>query len=77
MTRKILRANKLIYKNQCVARIHTARERGGIRVLSKDKIKSKKKNNQNWKILRRKKTFLKCAYDHERRKPSYTSIAKK
>ena len=77
MTRKMIHAHKLMYKKQSVARIHAARENGGMGIpliytIYKSEIIGIKRYLEG-----KEDKFLKWVQCYERTKPSSKSITKK
>ena len=77
MTRKMLHMQKMTYRNQCVARLHVARKKGGMGVPSVDAIYKSEIKGIGKYLKRKQDKFIRWVYEHESLKPSSTSIVKK
>src|SRR5678816_2538281 len=77
MTRKMLHAHKMTYKNQCVPRIHVSRKKGGMGVPTIDIIYKSEIIGIGKYLKGNDGRFIGWVHEHENLKPSTTSIIKK
>src|SRR5678816_2622973 len=79
MTRKMLHAHKMTYKNQCVPRIHVSRKKGGMGVPTIDIIYKSEIIGIGKYLKGNDGRFIGWVHEHENLKPStcllYTSDA--